>query len=378
MTPVTGKKKVALLDMKALHKPVRDEILAEVTRVIDSNAFIMGEDVKLLEKAIAEYSGVPYAIGCASGSDALLLALMAAGVGHGDAVLTTPFTFFATAGSIVRAGATPVFVDIDPATYNIDPVQLRETLHRTPRAKAVMPVHLYGGCADMDPILEAGRARGCAVIEDGAQAIGAEYLGRPAQSIGDIGCISFFPSKNLGGFGDGGMVMTKDEATAKKLAALRVHGAAKKYFHDWVGVNSRLDSLQAAVLRVKLKYLDAETTGRQKHADRYREILGAARLPIVLPQPASYQTRHVYNQFIIRAPRRDELKAWLQENGVGSEIYYPLSLHQQVCFQDLGYRAGDFPESERAAKEVLALPVHSAMPDQDIEYVCEMIRAFYA
>jgi len=378
MTPVTGKKKVALLDMKALHKPVRDEILAEVTRVIDSNAFIMGEDVKLLEKAIAEYSGVPYAIGCASGSDALLLALMAAGVGHGDAVLTTPFTFFATAGSIVRAGATPVFVDIDPATYNIDPVQLRETLHRTPRAKAVMPVHLYGGCADMDPILEAARARGCAVIEDGAQAIGAEYLGRPAQSIGDIGCISFFPSKNLGGFGDGGMVMTKDESTAKKLAALRVHGAAKKYFHDWVGVNSRLDSLQAAVLRVKLKYLDAETTGRQKHADRYREILGAARLPIVLPQPASYQTRHVYNQFIIRAPRRDELKAWLQENGVGSEIYYPLSLHQQVCFQDLGYRAGDFPESERAAKEVLALPVHSAMPDQDIEYVCEMIRAFYA
>lgn len=378
MTPVTGKKKVALLDMKALHKPVRDEILAEVTRVIDSNAFIMGEDVKLLEKAIAEYSGVPYAIGCASGSDALLLALMAAGVGHGDAVLTTPFTFFATAGSIVRAGATPVFVDIDPATYNIDPVQLRETLHRTPRAKAVMPVHLYGGCADMDPILEAARSRGCAVIEDGAQAIGAEYLGRPAQSIGDIGCISFFPSKNLGGFGDGGMVMTKDEATAKRLSALRVHGAAKKYFHDWVGLNSRLDSLQAAVLRVKLKYLDVETTGRQKHADRYREILGAAGLPIVLPQPAPYQTRHVYNQFIIRAPRRDELKAWLQENGVGTEIYYPLSLHQQVCFQDLGYRAGDFPESERAAREVLALPVHSAMPDQDIEYVCEMIRAFYA
>ena len=378
MTPVSGKKKVSLLDMQALHRPMRDEILAEVTRVIDSNAFIMGEDVKQLEKSIAVYSGVPYAIGCASGSDALLLALMAAGVGHGDAVLTTPFTFFATAGSIVRAGATPVFVDIDPATYNIDPRQLEETLRRTPRAKAVMPVHLYGGCADMDPIMDIARARGCVVIEDGAQAIGAEYHGRRAQSIGDIGCISFFPSKNLGGFGDGGMVMSKDEATAKKLAALRVHGAAKKYFHDWVGVNSRLDSLQAAVLRVKLKYLDAETAGRQKNADRYREILGAAGLPLVLPQPAPYQTRHVYNQFIIRSRRRDELKAWLQENGVGTEIYYPLSLHQQVCFQDLGYRQGDFPESERASREVLALPVHSAMPDQDIEYVCETIRAFHA
>ena len=377
MTPVTGKKKVSLLDMKALHRPIRDEILAEVTRVIDSNAFIMGEDVKQLEKSIAEYSGVPYAIGCASGSDALLLALMAAGVGHGDAVLTTPFTFFATAGSIVRAGATPVFVDIDPATYNIDPRQLEETLRRTPRARAIMPVHLYGGCADMDPITEMARSRGCVVVEDGAQAIGAEYKGRRAQSIGEIGCISFFPSKNLGGFGDGGMVMSKDEATAKKLAALRVHGAPRKYFHEWVGVNSRLDSLQAAVLRVKLKYLDAETAGRQKNANRYRELLGAG-LPITLPQPASYQTRHVYNQFIIRAPRRDALKAWLQENGVGTEIYYPLSLHQQVCFQDLGYREGDFPESERAAREVLALPVHSAMPDQDIEYVCQMIRAFYA
>lgn len=378
MTPVTGKKKVALLDMKALHKPVRDEILAEVTRVIDSNAFIMGEDVKLLEKAVAEYSGVPYALGCASGSDALLLALMAAGVGHGDAVLTTPFTFFATAGSIVRAGATPVFVDIDPATYNIDARQVAETLRRTPRAKAIIPVHLYGGCAEMDPIMEAARSRGCVVIEDGAQAIGAEYNGRPAQSIGDIGCISFFPSKNLGGFGDGGMVMSKDEALAKKLAALRVHGAPRKYFHEWVGVNSRLDTMQAAVLRVKLKYLDAETAGRQKNADRYREILGAAGLPIELFHPAPYQTRHVYNQFVIRTPRRDELKAWLQENGVGTEIYYPLSLHQQVCFQDLGYREGDFPESERASREVLALPIHSALPDQDIEYVCELIRAFYA
>jgi dTDP-4-amino-4,6-dideoxygalactose transaminase len=378
MVPVTEKRKVALLDMRALHRPVRDEILAEVTRVIDSNAFIMGEDVKLLEKSIAGYIGVPYAIGCASGSDALLLALLAAGVGPGDAVLTTPFTFFATAGSIVRAGATPVFVDIDPATYNIDPVRLAEVARRTPRLKAIMPVHLYGACADMDPIMEIARERGCVVIEDGAQSIGAAYKDRPAQSIGDIGCISFFPSKNLGGFGDGGMVVTKDEAAAKKLAALRVHGAARKYYHDWVGLNSRLDSLQAAVLRVKLKYLDNETAGRQKNADRYREILGAASLPIALPVAAAYQTRHVYNQFVIRAARRDELKAYLQENGVGTEIYYPLSLHQQVCFADLGYRAGDFPESEKAAGETLALPVHSALQAEDIEYVCALIRAFYA
>jgi dTDP-4-amino-4,6-dideoxygalactose transaminase len=378
MTPVTEKKKVPLLDMRALHQPIREEVLAALARVVDSNAFIMGEDVKQLEKSIAAYSRVPYAIGCASGSDALLLALMAAGVQHGDAVLTTPFTFFATAGSIVRAGATPVFVDIDPATYNIDPQALADTIRRTPRAKAVMPVHLYGGCADMDPIMEIARSRGCMVIEDGAQAIGAEYKGRAAQSIGDIGCISFFPSKNLGGFGDGGMLLTQDDGHARKLAALRVHGAAKKYFHEWVGVNSRLDSLQAAVLRVKLQYLDNETAGRNKNADRYREKLGAAGLPIVLPQPASYQTRHVYNQFVIRAPRRDQLKTYLLENGVGSEIYYPLSLHQQNCFRDLGYREGDFPQSEKAAAEVLALPVHSALSEQDVDYVCWQIGAFYA
>ena len=378
MMLVSEKRKVPLLDLPALHQPIRDELLAAVTRVIDSNAFILGEDVKLLEKSIAQYCHVPYAIGCASGSDALLLAMMAAGVEHGDAVLTTPFTFFATAGSIVQAGATPVFVDIDPATYNMDPQALAQTIRRTPRARAIMPVHLYGGCADMDPILEIARDRASVVIEDGAQSIGAEYKGRSAQSIGDIGCISFFPTKNLGGFGDGGMVLTQDEGYARKLAALRVHGAHQKYFHDWVGVNSRLDSLQAAVLRVKLQYLDAETAGRQRNAGRYRKNLAGAGLPIGLPQPASYQTRHIYNQFVIRAPRRGQLKAWLQENGVGSEIYYPLSLHQQVCFRDLGYREGDFPESEKAAREVLALPIHSALTEQDVDYVCQQICAFYA
>jgi dTDP-4-amino-4,6-dideoxygalactose transaminase len=375
MATTIEKRQVPLLDLKSLHRPIREEVIAELTRVIDSSAFILGQDVRLLEQAIAAYSGVPFAYGCASGSDALLLALMAAGIGHGDKVLTTPFTFFATAGSIVQAGATPVFVDIERATFNIDAGRLSEALARHPDSKAIMPVHLFGACADMDPILDfAGRHR-CVVIEDGAQSIGAEYKGRSAQSMGDIGCISFFPSKNLGAFGDGGMVMTRDEALAGKLAALRVHGATRKYFHDWIGINSRLDSLQAAVLRVKFKHLDAETAGRQRNADRYRELL--AGLPVTSPSAAPYQTRHVYNQFVIRAPRRDALRAYLLENGIGTEIYYPLSLHQQVCFQYLGYREGDFPESEKAAREVLALPIHSALSEEDIAYVCERIRAFY-
>ena len=362
--------------MRALHQPIRDEVLAAIARVVDSNAFILGDAVRQLEKSIAAYCHVAYAVGCGSGSDALLLAMMAAGVEPGDAVLTTPFTFFATAGSIVLAGATPVFVDIDPATYNMDPQALAETIRRTPRAKVAIPVHLYGACADMDPILEVARSRGCTVIEDGAQSIGAEYKGRRAQSMGDIGCLSFYPTKNLGAFGEGGMVLTQDERLAQKLAALRVHGAHKKYFHRWVGLNSRLDTLQAAVLQVKLQYLDAETAGRQKNAERYRT--GLAGLPIGLPRPASYQTRHIYNQFVIRAPGRDRLKAYLEENGVGADIYYPLSLHQQECFRHLGYREGDFPESEKAASEVLALPIHSALPEEDVDYVCRQIRAFYA
>ena len=314
-------------------------------------------------------------IGCGSGSDALLLAMMAAGVGPGDAVLTTPFTFFATAGSIVLAGATPVFVDIDRTTYNMDPQSLAESIRRTPKAKAVIPVHLYGGCADMDLIMDIARSRGCVVIEDGAQAIGAEYKGRRAQSIGDMGCLSFYPTKNLGAFGEGGMVLTSDEALADKLKALRVHGALNKYLHQWVGLNSRLDTLQAAVLRVKLQYLDEETAGRQKNAARYRANLDG--LAVGLPLPAPYQTRHIYNQFVIRAAERDRLKAHLEGNGVGCDIYYPLALHMQECFRNLKCRAGDFPESEKAAREVLALPIHSALTEDDIDYVCAQIRGFY-
>ena len=372
--PTTAiERKVPLLNLRALHQPMRDEILAQIARVVDSQAFIMGEDVKALESSIAEYCRAPYAIACASGSDALLLALLALDLKPGDRVATTPFSFFATAGSIVRAGAIPVFVDIHPDTFNIDPDRLRSLFQKN--IKAILPVHLFGACADMDPILALAREHGCAVIEDAAQSIGAEYKGERTL-FGDAGCISFFPSKNLGGFGDGGMIVAKEEPVAKKLAALRVHGAARKYFHDYVGINSRLDTLQAAILRVKLKFLDAETAGRQKNADLYRSLLAPAGLPLILPQPAEYQTRHVYNQFVIRTPRRDELKTYLQESGIGSEIYYPLSLHQQVCFQDLGYREGDFPESEKAAREVLALPIHSALSTEDIEYVCRKIVSF--
>jgi dTDP-4-amino-4,6-dideoxygalactose transaminase len=295
----------------------------------------------------------------------------------GDRVATTPFTFFATAGAIVRVGATPVFVDIQADTYNIDPKKLSETLQKHGKIKAIIPVHLFGGYADMDPIMALAREHNCVVIEDSAQSIGAEYKGQRVL-FGEVGCISFFPSKNLGCFGDGGMVVAKDEALAKKLAALRVHGAARKYYHDYVGINSRLDTLQAAILRVKLKHLDEETAGRVKNADLYRSLLGGAGLPITLPQLAEYQTRYIYNQFVIRSQRRDELKTWLNENGIGSEIYYPLSLHQQVCFKDLGYRDGDFPESEKAAAEVLAVPVHSALSNDDIEYVCRKVKAFYS
>jgi dTDP-4-amino-4,6-dideoxygalactose transaminase len=257
----------------------------------------------------------------------------------------------------------------------MDTDALAATIRRTPRAKIVMPVHLYGGCADMDPILETARARGCVVIEDGAQSIGAEYKGRRAQSLGDMGCLSFYPTKNLGAFGEGGMVLTSDDELARKLAALRVHGSLQKYVHRWVGLNSRLDTLQAAILRVKFQYLDAETAGRQKNAARYRANL--AGLPLGLPVPAAYQTRHIYNQFVIRVQDRERLKAFLDENGVGSDIYYPLSLHQQECFGYLGYRAGDFPESEKAAREVLALPIHSALSEEDVDYASAQIRAFY-
>lgn len=370
------KHKVPLLDLAALHAPLRDEIIAEMIRVVDSQKFIMGDDVRELEHLMAEYSGTQFAIGCASGSDALVLALLAADIGPGDRVLTTPYTFFATAGAISRVGAIPVFADIDPVTFNIEADAAARVLRSTPGIKAVMPVHLFGGCADMDPLLESASEFGCIVIEDGAQSIGAEYKGRKAQSMGQLGCISFFPSKNLGGFGDGGMVTTNDADLARKIGSLRLHGTTKKYHHEWVGMNSRLDTIQAAILKVKFRSLDEWTAGRQRNAARYRNLLSAGNLPIQLPVEAEYQTRHVYNQFVISVPHRDELKEWLRENGVGTEIYYPLPLHLQPCYQNLGYRENDFPMSEAAARQTLALPVHSAMSTEDIEYVAQLIIDF--
>ena len=370
-------KTIPLLDLNAQHGEIRDEVLAAVTRVIDSQKFILGDEVKQLEQSIAPYCGAKYAIGCASGSDALFLALLALDLQPGDEVVTTPYTFFATVGAICRAGAVPVFVDVEPETYNMDMRQLAAVLDAHPKVRAIIPIHLFGGCADMDPLCELAAARGITVIEDAAQSIGAEYNGRRAGSIGQMACFSFFPSKNLGGYGDGGMLTTNDPALAERLTALRVHGTKRKYYHDYIGINSRLDSLQAAVLRVKFKYLDSWTKKRQQNAAVYRDILSRMSVPVVPPVTMPYQTRHVYNQFAIRAEDRDGLQTYLKQHGVGSEVYYPLPLHLQTCFAHLGHKAGDFPVSEQLAKESLAVPIYSELQPSDIEYVCSLIQLFY-
>lgn len=371
-------KQVPLLDLQAQHRQIREEVLAEIVRVVDSQKFIMGEDVKKLEEDIAPYCGCKYAIGCASGSDALMLALMALDIQPGDEVLTTPYSFFATAGAISRVGAVPVFADIEEETFNLDVHRAAEALVAHPKIRAMIPVHLFGGCADMDPMVKMAAERGIPIVEDAAQSIGSEYQGRRAGSMGEIGCFSFFPSKNLGAYGDGGIVTTNDAALAERLAALRVHGSKKKYYHQWIGVNSRLDALQAAVLRVKFRYLDGWSEGRQKNAGIYRTQLAKFSVPVIPAMPAAYQTRHIYNQFVIRCERRDALQAHLKKQGIGSEVYYPLPLHLQACYAFLGYKPGDFPVSEKLAAGSLALPVYPELAAEDIEYVCESIRAFYA
>jgi dTDP-4-amino-4,6-dideoxygalactose transaminase len=370
-------RRVPLLDLRAQFAQIRDQALAEIARLCESQQLILGKAVEDFETAVAAYCEAPYAIGCASGSDALTLALMAYDIGPGDEVLTIPFTFFATAGSIAQLGATPVFVDVEPDTFNIDVAKAVKALDKHPRIRAIIPVHLYGGCADMDPLCAAARERGIPVIEDAAQSIGARYRGRSAGTIGEIGCFSFYPTKNLGAFGDAGLLTTADPELAAKLAALRVHGSRRRYYHDWVGINSRLDALQAAVLRIKLQYLDSWTAARQRHAEQYRRLFAEHRVPVEPQTPAPYQTRHIYNQFVIRCQRRDELRAWLAEEQVASEIYYPLSLHQQVCFAYLGYQEGDFPVSEQLTREVLALPVYPELEPEDIDYVVDRIAAFY-
>jgi dTDP-4-amino-4,6-dideoxygalactose transaminase len=368
--------KVPLLDLSEQHIQLRGELEAAIGRVLDTNGFILGNEVAALEREIADYCGTKHAIGCASGSDAILLALMAIGVGPGDEVITTPYSFFATVSSITRLGATPVFVDIEHGTFNIDPTKIEEKI--TSSTKAIEPVHLYGQCADMAAINEIAQSRGIAVIEDAAQAIGSEENGVRAGSMSAVGCFSFYPSKNLGGLGDGGMMTTDNDDLAKRLTALRVHGAEEKYYHKYVGLNSRLDGFQGATLRVKLPYLEGWTERRRSNAARYRRLFTDAGLGEQIGLPVERANcRHIYNQFVVRVPnRRDELRVYLTGTGIGTDVYYPVPLHMQECFAYLGYRAGDLPESEQAARESLALPIFPELRAEQQEYVVEAIARF--
>ena len=367
--------KVALLDLKAQFNPIRDEIRAAIDEVIESQHFIMGPVVTALEEELAQFCETKHVIGCSSGTDALLMALMALDVRPGDEILTTPYSFFATAGVIARLGAVPVFVDINPSTFNVDVDAAIAAM--SSRTKAIMPVHLFGQVVEMSGLVEAARNRGIAVVEDAAQAIGArDSRGKQAGSFGDISCFSFFPSKNLGAFGDGGMVSTNDDALADKLKLLRVHGSRPKYHHAIVGGNFRLDALQAAVLRVKLKYLVSWTAARRKNAQHYRDMTAASDLMKIIKTPND-APGHIYNQFVIRAPQRDALQQYLSSCGIGTEIYYPVPLHLQECFTHLGYERGSLPEAERAARETLALPIYPELTVEQIACVVGTIQRFY-
>jgi dTDP-4-amino-4,6-dideoxygalactose transaminase len=364
---------VPLLDLKAQFAPIRDEVLAALARVCDTQQFILGAEVEAFEREIASMLGVRHAIGVSSGTDALLVALMALGIRPGDEVVTSPYSFFATAGSIVRLGARPVFVDIDPATFNIDVDRIERAL--TPRTRAIMPVHLFGQCAELAALMELASRRGIPVIEDAAQAVGATYRGRAAGTFGAFGCFSFFPSKNLGAFGEGGLVTTNDDELAARVRLLRNHGAERQYFHRTVGGNFRIDAIQAAVLRVKLPYLSGWTAARQRNAARYRDlILGSPVASRVrLPVEAADRT-HIYNQFVVRVPHRDAVREGLLARGVGTAVYYPVPLHLQECFGDLGYRAGELPHAEAAARETLALPIFGELTTAQQSYVVRALE----
>jgi dTDP-4-amino-4,6-dideoxygalactose transaminase len=374
--------KVPLLDLKAQYRTIRDEILKVTEQVYESQYFILGPHVETLENEIAEYCATQYALGVSSGTDALLISLMAASVGPGDQVITSPYTFFATAGSIVRVGARPVFVDIDSETYNISPQEVENALFgmneaERARVKALMPVHLYGQCAEMEPILQIAAKYNLCVIEDAAQAIGSEYDGKRAGSMGDFGCFSFFPSKNLGAFGDGGIVTTNSREHYEQLKTLRVHGSRPKYYHRFIGGNFRLDALQAAIVSVKLKYLDGWSRGRRENANKYRILFAEAGLDEI-QLPVEKQNRHIYNQFIIRVPeKRDELRQFLQQEGIGTEVYYPVPLHLQECFAYLDYKKGDCPVSEQAATRTLAIPIYPELTDDQQAYVVQKIKEFH-
>ena len=384
---------VPLLDLKLQYEPLAEKIQAVIAKVCASQHFILGPAVKELEASLATYSQCRFGIGVSSGTDALLLALMALGIGAGDAVITSPFTFFATAGTIARTGAIPLFCDIDPVTFNLSPKAVREFIQNKcqrkgdglfsatgERIKAIMPVHLYGQMADMPALMQIAQADGLRVIEDAAQAIGAEdALGRRACSYGDIGCLSFFPTKNLGAFGDAGMCVANDPAVAEKLDILRVHGGKPKYFHSYIGGNFRIDELQAAILNVKLEHLDTWSAGRQKNAAFYDAAFARADLGRAVQTPvALHGYRHIYNQYMVRVRDRDLLRQHLTSNGVGTEIYYPVPLHLQKCFGYLGHEQGDYPESERAAGEVLALPIFPELKETQLQYVVDMIAGFYS
>ena len=367
---------VPLLDLQAQYASLRDEIRPAIERVLESQRFVLGDEVRRLENSIADYCQTTHAVGCASGSDALLLALMALDVKSGDEVITTPFSFFATASCVARLGARPVFVDIDPSTYNIDVSQVADAI--TSRTKAIMPVHIYGQCAEIDPLLALGERHGIPVVEDAAQAIGATDRGRPAGSMGALGCFSFYPTKNLGGAGDGGIVTTNDEQLAQRMRRLRAHGGITEYQHTEVGINSRLDELQAAVLNVKLARLDEWSNERARRAEFYTQLLQEADLSFELTTPAVRpDCRHIFHQYVIRVPRhRDALMDHLRECGVGTKVYYPIPLHRQECFAYLGYKEGAFPEAERAAAETFALPAYPEISEEQQTYVVDSIRSF--
>lgn len=372
---------VPLLDLKAQYAIIRRDIESAITEVMESQHFILGPKVEACEALIAKYSNCSHAVGVTSGSDALIVCLMAENIGPGDEVITTPYTFFATAGAIDRVGATPVFVDIDPETYNIDASQIAAKL--TAKTRAIIPVHLYGQMADMDPIMDLAKLHNLIVIEDAAQAIGSEYKSRRAGSIGHYGCFSFFPSKNLGAAGDGGMIVTNDQGRAERLKVLRAHGSKPKYFHKVVGGNFRLDALQAAIVAAKLPYLDSWTAARQRNARLYDQLFTEAGLAqpeasfqrVQLPRVAT--NRHIYNQYVIRVQRRDQLQGFLKKKGVGTEVYYPVPMHMQECFAYLGQAEGAFPESERAAKETVAIPVYPELTETQQRYVVECIKEFF-
>ncbi len=366
--------RVPLLDLRLQYQKLKPDVLQNIQQVCEEQGFVLGPQVETFEREIAKYLGVEHAIGVSSGTDALLLSLMAAGVKAGDEVITTPYSFFATAGSVSRLGAKPVFVDIDPSTYCLDVSKLGDVL--TPKARAVIPVHLFGRPMDLDPIMELAREEDLVVIEDAAQAIGASVHGKRVGGFGAFSAFSFFPSKNLGGFGDGGLVTTNDDQRASTIRRLRVHGSERRYEHVEIGINGRLDALQAAVLRVKLGHLDAWTEARRRNARRYRALFSDAGLVELLAVPDATEG-HVFNQFVIRSKRRDDLKAFLATREVGTEIYYPIPLHLQPCYRHLGYAPGDFPESERAAAETLALPIFPELTETQQAFVVDSIAQFY-